>query len=225
MKRGLFIVRKCQALSDGKRGLFITLEGPEGAGKSTQGRRLARWLRSRKIPVLLTREPGGTRVGQRIRRILLDRRSAGLSPFEELCLYEASRSILVKQVIRPALKAGRMVLLDRFQDSTWVYQGWAGGLNLKQVEELGRMGTGGLKPDLTILLDLPVEKGLARVKRPNRMEAKSVAFHRKVRRGYGALARREPRRFRIIRADRPREQVQQEIRKAVWNVLEKHRRP
>ena len=204
--------------------MFITLEGPEGAGKSTQGRRLVRWLRARKVPVLFTREPGGTPVGQRLRRLLLDRRSGKLDPVVEMCLYEASRAILVAQVIRPALESGRLVLLDRFQDSTWVYQGWAGGLDLKLVERIGQVAAGGLKPDWTLLLDLPVEKGLARVRHPNRMEAKPVAFHQKVRQGFHVLARREPGRFRRIRADRPADLVQKEIRKVVWNVLEKHRR-
>lgn len=208
-----------------RRGILITLEGPEGAGKSTQGLALSRWLRSRGHRVLFTREPGGTPVGQRLRRIVLDRRSGRLDPLVELCLYEASRALLVERVIRPALKAGDVVVLDRFQDSTWVYQGWAGRCGLRLVEALGKAAMGGFLPDLTILLDLPVRQGLARVRRPNRMEAKPVAFHEKVRRGYLALARREPERIRLIRADRPRGRVQREIREVVQGVLEKDRRP
>ena len=202
-----------------KRGVFITLEGPEGAGKSTHGRRLAAWLTRQGHKVLLTREPGGTAVGQRLRKIVLDHRSAGIDPFVELMLYEASRAILVRQVIVPALKSGRVVILDRFQDSTWVYQGWAGGMDLKLVELLGVSAMAGCRPDLTILLDLPARQGLARVRHPNRMEAKPVAFHEKVRAGYLALARQEPRRFRLIRADQPIGLVQEEIRNAVKNVL------
>ena len=201
-----------------RRGIFITLEGPEGAGKSTQGRQLSSWLRRRGYKVLFTREPGGTVLGQRLRQIVLDRRHGKMNPLVELFLYEASRATIVSEVIRPALKSGRIVVVDRFQDSTWVYQGWAGGLPLKLVEQMGQAATGGLKPDLTLLLDLPVKKGLARVKRPNRMEAKPVAFHEKVRAGYRLLARREPRRFRLIQADQPTEKVQQQIQKIVSQI-------
>ncbi|MBI3318489.1 MAG: dTMP kinase [Candidatus Omnitrophica bacterium] len=199
--------------------MFITLEGPEGSGKSTHGRRLARWLQREGCRVLFTREPGGTILGRRLRRMLLDRRSGRIDPFVELCLYEASRALLVRRVIRPALKAGKVVLLDRFQDSTWVYQGWAGGTDLKLIEAIGRASTGGLEPRLTLLLDLPARRGLARVRHPNRMEAKPLSFHERVRKGYLHLSRRQPGRFRVIRADRPIEQVQQEIRKAVRRVL------
>ncbi len=202
-----------------KRGILVTFEGPEGAGKSTHSRRLAAWLRGKRIPVLWTREPGGTSVGRQLRRILLDHRADQIDPFVELLLYEASRAILVMGKILPALKAGKVVIVDRFQDSTWVYQGWAGRVDLKRVEALGRAATGGIRPTRTILLDLPVEVGLRRVRNPNRMEAKSVRFHRKVRQGYLTLARREPSRIRVIRADRPRDQVQQAIREEVENLL------
>ncbi len=201
------------------RGLFITLEGPEGAGKSTQGKFLSRWLKGRGVKVLFTREPGGTKTGQRLRGILLDHRSLDMSPFVELCLYEASRAVLVKRVIRPALKEGKVVIVDRFQDSTWVYQGFAGGMETGLIEAMGRLAMDGLKPDLTLLLDLPVRKGLARVTKPNRMEAKPVSFHEKVRAGYLKLAKKEKKRFRVIRADRPIGKVQQEIREAVKDVL------
>jgi dTMP kinase len=158
-------------------------------------------------------------LGQRLREILLDHRSGRIDPFLELLLYEASRAILVQEKILPALTAGKVVVVDRFQDSTWVYQGWAGGMDLRLVEELGRCSTGNRKPDRTILLDLPVKKGLARVRRPNRMETKSVRFHEKVRQGYLALARREPKRFRVIRADQPASQVERAIQKEVKNLL------
>ena len=202
-----------------KRGVFITLEGPEGSGKSTHGRRLSQSLRRQGHRVLFTREPGGTRIGQKLRRILLDPRSGRLDPLVELMLYESSRAVLVSEVIRPALKAGKIVIADRFQDSTWVYQGWAGGCDPVLVEKLGRAAVGTFRPDFTILLDLPVKIGLNRVKHPNRMEAKPLAFHQKVRQGYLVLARREPKRIRVIRADRPAAEVQQEIRKAVCDVL------
>lgn len=202
-----------------RRGKLITFEGPEGAGKSTHARLLAGWLKRQGCRVLLTREPGGTAVGQRLRNLLLDSKKAGMEPFVELCLYEASRAVLVSQVIRPALKAGKVVVLDRFYDSTWVYQGWAGRMELKWVERLNQAATGGLAPDCTILLDVPVRQGLSRVRRPNRFEAKPLAFHQKVRQGYLALARRQRRRFRRVRADRPVGAVQEEIRRIVCDAL------
>jgi dTMP kinase len=201
------------------RGCLITFEGPEGSGKSTHSRRLAQWLKRRGYRVVLIQEPGGTPIGRRLRKILLDSDQNALNPFEECLLYEASRSLLVRHIIRPALQRGCVVVLDRFQDSTWVYQGWAGGVDIELVDALGSSATGGIRPDLTFLMDLPVRKGLLRVKRPNRMEAKSLAFHAKVRAGYLALARRDPTRFRIIRTDRPMEEVIRLIREEVQNVL------
>ena len=199
-----------------KRGIFITFEGPEGSGKSTHAKLLAGWLQRRGRRVLLTREPGGTALGRKLRRILLrDHMDAAA----ELLLYEASRAVLVREVIRPALKAGKIVILDRFYDSTWVYQGWAGGMNLQLVEQLNLAATGGLRPDRTLVLDVPARKGLARALRPNRFEAKPVAFHEKVRRGYLALACRERRRIRVVRVDRPVAEVQREIRKGVSDLL------
>src|SRR2546426_1072759 len=132
-----------------RRGILITFEGPEGSGKSTQSRFLARWLRSKGYSVLWTREPGGTRIGKQLRRILLDPRSGNLSAFVEFSLYEASRAILVEEMIQPNLKKGKIVIIDRFQDSTVVYQGIAGGLGKVFVEQVGRAATGGLKPNLT----------------------------------------------------------------------------
>ncbi len=202
-----------------RRGRLITFEGPEGAGKSTHARALARWLKARGHAVLLTREPGGTALGNRLRRILLSSREDSVTPLVELLLVEAARCALVSQVIRPALRAGKIVVVDRFQDSTWVYQGWAGGVPTRLVEKVGRAATAGLRPDRTILLDVPVRHGLRRVRRPNRMEARPRAFHERVRRGYLALARRYRRRIRPIRADRPVGEVQRKVREAIRDVL------
>lgn len=202
-----------------KRGVFITFEGPEGSGKSTHSRLLASWLRRKGYNVLHTREPGGTAIGGKLRKILLDSKPGSMDATVELLLYEASRAVLVSDVIRPALKAGKVVILDRFQDSTWVYQGWAGGMDRKLVEQLGRIATGGLEPDRTLLMDIPVRQGLARVRRPNRMEAKPVSFHEKVRKGYLHLAKRHPRRIKLIRVEGPVEQVQELVRKAVSNAV------
>ncbi|MBI3312064.1 MAG: dTMP kinase [Candidatus Omnitrophica bacterium] len=202
-----------------KKGVFITLEGPDGAGKSTHAKRLAAWIRRQGRHVLLTREPGGTAVGMKLRRILLDSKPGSIDPLVELFLYEASRAVLVREVIRPALRKGQVVLLDRFQDSTWVYQGWAGRMNLELVKTLGTAATGGLQPDRTILLDLPARQGLARVRKPNRMEAKPVAFHEQVRTGYRVLARRGGRRIRIVKVNGPIAQVQAEIRREVSDLF------
>ncbi len=206
-------------MSKTKKGCLITFEGPEGSGKSTQSQRLARWLKGRGAQVLLTREPGGTHLGERLRKILLSPARKEVDSFVELCLYEASRAVLVKQVISPALASGRVIILDRFQDSTWVYQGWAGGVPIRWVERLGLLATGGVQPCLTILLDLPPRQGLKRVRHPNRMEAKPLSFHRKVRQGYLALARRHPRRIRVIRADQSPGKVEKQIREVVRHVL------
>lgn len=202
-----------------KKGLFITFEGPEGAGKSTQCRRLAAWLKRRGYSVLLTREPGGTRIGRQLRKILLNKNHHEISPAVELFLYEASRAILVSEVIIPALKKGRAVIVDRFQDSTWTYQGWAGKMDLKLIDRLGQEVLGGLRPQITFLLDLPVRKGLARVRHPNRFEAKPLAFHEKVREGYLTLARREKGRIWRIDADRPADEVQGTIQEVMRRVV------
>lgn len=214
-----------------RRGLFISFEGPEGSGKTTHSRKLCSWLSRQGVCVVRTWEPGGTHLGGRVRGILLSKVFGDLDPFVELCLYEASRAILVDLVILPDLEKGKIVVVDRFQDSTWVYQGWAGGFDLKLIEKMGRIATKGVKPDLTILLDIPAKKGLSRVRRPNRIEAKAVSFHRKVRNGYLHLARKEQGRFRIINAARPFERVRDEIRLTVKEflgrkgyVLRQHRR-
>jgi len=201
------------------RGVLITFEGPEGSGKSTQSRRLAAWLRRQGRSVLATREPGGTRIGRQLRRIVLDLRSGALDPLTELSLYIAARAELVRQVLRPALKAGKVVLLDRFQDSTWVYQGYAGQVDRKLVEQLGKAAMEEVVPKLTLLLDLPVRVGLKRVTHPNRFESKPVAFHKQVRKGYLVLKRREPKRIRLIRADQSIDLVQQQIREEVQRVI------
>lgn len=186
------------------RGRLITLEGPEGAGKTTQ---LA-WLRDRLaaagIEVVVTREPGGTPAGESIRRVLLDPREAPLQPITEALLFCAARAELVAGVIRPALAAGHVVLCDRFADATIAYQGFGRGLPLDRLRAINAEATGGLKPDLTILLDLPVEVGLTRRRRDgaewNRFDADSLAFHTRVREGYLALARAEPGRWVVVDA-------------------------
>jgi dTMP kinase len=189
-----------------QRGRFITFEGIDGSGKSTQMRMLAERLRHEGHDVLETVEPGGTAVGQQIRRILLDSANQDLRPSAELLLYFASRAQNVEQCIRPALSAGKIVLCDRFTDSTLAYQGHARGLGERTVLTLDRIACRGLTPDLTLLIDLDLEIGLARVLRRNadvpaaetRMDNQSFEFHRKVRDAYLALAKQHAGRFRII---------------------------
>jgi dTMP kinase len=190
------------------RGWFITIEGPDGAGKTTQAEALADHLRRRGLPVLLTREPGGTWLGERIRELLLARTgaTASMDPATDAILFNAARRQLVTEVIRPALDAGRAVVCARYADSTLAYQGYGGGVPLDRLRALQDLSTDGLQPHLTILLDLPVEAGLGR-KAPGdvtRFEAEfDLPFHRRVRDGFLALAAASPERFVVIDATQP----------------------
>jgi dTMP kinase len=205
---------------------FITFEGIDGSGKTTQFRLLARWLRDRGKDVVETVEPGGTPIGQQIRRILLDPASADMQPRTELLLYFASRAQNVDQVIRPALDSGTIVLCDRFTDSTLVYQGCGRGLDMDVVRDLDRIACRGLKPDVTLLIDIDPETSLARARRRNervgaaesRIDEESVAFHERVRQGYLALAKAEPDRIRVIDGRAPVGEVGQLIREALGNL-------
>lgn len=183
-----------------KRGTFITLEGCEGCGKSTQLKLLYGFLKKERFPVLMTREPGGTAIGDAVRRVLLDVRNGGMSVICETLLYMASRAQLVEEVILPKLQEKKAVLCDRWLDATIAYQGYAGSVDVPWIERLGRWVTQGVKPDLSLFLDLPVACGLrrARGRSLDRMEKKSLRFHEKVRRGYLEIAKREPKRFKRI---------------------------
>ncbi len=189
-----------------QRGRFITFEGIDGSGKSTQMRMLAERLRAEGHDVFEAVEPGGTAIGRQIRRILLDAANQDLRPTTELLLYFASRAQNVDECILPALSAGKIVLCDRFTDSTLAYQGYARGLGEETVLALDRIACHGLAPDLTLLIDMDLETGLARAQRRNagaaaaetRMDDQSLEFHRKVREAYLALAKQHADRFRII---------------------------
>ncbi|MDF1594005.1 MAG: dTMP kinase [Desulfobacterales bacterium] len=203
--------------------MFITFEGIEGSGKTTQVKHVAGFLRKKGHECVITREPGGTPIGQKIRAILLDPASKGMSPLAELLLYTADRVQHVKELLGPSLAAGKTVLCDRYFDATLVYQGYARGLDVELIEQLHKLLLAGLRPDITFLLDLPPETGLSRAwaqinngnrtGRESRFEKEALSFHEKVRSGYLTLARKEPERFRIIDAGRDVDDVQQEILK------------
>ncbi len=203
------------------RGWFITIEGPEGGGKTTQAARLRAHMAGGGGTVHLAREPGGTWLGERVREILLARTVAGAAPTDPLTeafLFNAARRQLVREVIRPAMDAGTTVICARFADSTLAYQGYGGGVPLAQLRALADVATDGLTPDLTILLDLPVEAGLARKAAGDvtRFEAEfDLAFHRRVRDGFLALAAEDSGRFAVIDATLPVDQVTAAIVRAV----------
>jgi dTMP kinase len=209
------------------RGYFITFEGPEGGGKSTQIQLLARRLETQGRTVLCLREPGGTVTGDAIRKILQQGPGGEpIAPSAELLLFAASRAQLVERMIRPALDRGDWVLCDRFFDSTTAYQGFGRGFDRGTLKTLQDLATGGLKPDLTLLLDLDVLVGLERIHRRaigseqglDRIECEKVDFHQRVRRGYLALAAEDPGRFRVIAADQDSALIEAQIGKAVADV-------
>ncbi len=203
--------------------MFITLEGPEGSGKSSQLPDLAEFLRGQGWDVLTTREPGGTPIGDQIRQILMRLDNQELHPRTEILLFLASRAQLVEQVIKPALREGKLVLSDRFGDSTLAYQGYGHGIDLATLRAMLAFATDNLKPDLTLLLDVDVEIGLQRKRKEdewNRLDAYELAFHQRVREGYHELCRQEPERWRVIDAMQPKEAVQIALRQAVMQFLQ-----
>ncbi|NOR82816.1 MAG: dTMP kinase [Ardenticatenales bacterium] len=201
--------------------MFITLEGPDGSGKTTQIRLLYDALVAAECDVLLTREPGGTAIGDQIRTVLHDIENSDIVPETEILLYSASRAQLVGQVIRPALAAGTIVLCDRYADSTMAYQGYGRGLNLEALTAITDFATGGLKPDLTLFLDLEPEIGLTRRKTSgqewNRMDRQTLDFYRLTRRGYHTLAEMEPERWVSIDASGSIT----EVAAAVWATVQR----
>ncbi|MBI3911593.1 MAG: dTMP kinase [Armatimonadetes bacterium] len=220
---------------------FITLEGPEGSGKSTQMERLRKALEDRGVAVLATREPGGVPVAERIREVVLHE---PLAPRAEALLFLAARAQHVEEVIRPALQAGKVVLCDRFHDSTLAYQGYGLGLDLEELRRICLFASDGLQPDLTLLLDVPVKVGLKRrgawMNQPHlalglaaapgretitRIDNRPIEFHERVRAGFLAEARRDPRRVRILNANRSPEAVHAEVCQLVLEVLGLTSRP
>jgi dTMP kinase len=219
--------------------LFITFEGGEGSGKTTHAHLLHQHLRDEGYAVVLTREPGGTRISDEVRRILLDPDNTDILPRTEILLFSAARAQLTEEFIRPHLDKGRIVICDRYADSTMAYQGYGLGLDLELLSAITDFATGGLKPDLTLYLDIPVEIGLKRrlsaIESPgfsipetqlalfnkwDRLDRKEVQYHRRVQRGYEELMRAEPQRWHRIDASRPLDQVQADVVKEVHSVLE-----
>jgi len=200
-------------------GLFITLEGPDGCGKSTQIAPLADYLRSIGRTVFTTREPGGTAISDQVRQILMAMKNTSMHPRTELLLFLSARAQLVEEVIRPRLAAGEIVISDRYGDSTLAYQGYGHGYDRDTIRRLLEFATGGLKPDLTLLIDVDVEEGLRRRQvgggEWNRLDAYQLEFHRRVREGYHELAKLEPARWVTINGEQTPEMVQLSIRQAV----------
>lgn len=215
------------------KGKLITFEGAEGSGKSTQASLLYGYLVSKKRRVMYLREPGGVRISEAIRRVLLDVQNKEMNDICETLLYMAARSQLVSEVIAPALKKGTIVLCDRFLDSTIVYQGFGCGVDIDFIKQIGRAVTRGITPDLTLLFDIEIEKGLSRKgKVKDRIEERSLQYHSKVRRGYLELARQEPHRIKVIPVgkskglpagrqglDRSKEEIQEEVRRWVNHLV------
>ncbi len=201
--------------------LFITFEGGEGSGKSVQARALYKRLSKLAIPALLTHEPGGTSLGKKLRRWLKWTEDTDVSPLTELLLFNASRAQLVDKVIKPNLENGKIVICDRYTDSTTAYQSYGRGLDLEMVTTVNNAATGGLKPDLTVLLDMPADEGLARkkAKRYDRFEQEDIVFHQRVRQGYLKLAANEPEHWLVVDATQPKEKIAQIIWQQVIRLI------
>jgi dTMP kinase len=202
--------------------MFISLEGPEGSGKSSQLPLLAEYIESLGYSVVRTREPGGTKIGDQIREVLVRMDNENLHPRSEILLFLAARAQLVEELIKPSLAEGKVILCDRFGDSTLAYQGYGHGLDLDKLRTMLQFATNGLKPDLTILLDVDILTGLKRKKAKeewNRLDAYETSFHERVRKGYHQLAQEDSERWRIVDASQPADLVQDQLRTLVRNAL------
>jgi len=198
--------------------MFITLEGPEGSGKTSHVPSLVEFLRAKGHTVFPTREPGGTSIGEQVRVIIHDLKNTEMHPHTETLLYQAARAQIVEQVIRPRLSAGEIVISDRYADSTIAYQGYGHQQSLEQVRALVNYATGGLVPDLTVLLDIDVEIGIKRKTKSqewNRLDAYTLEFHRRVRTGYLEMVKHEPKRWVVVDAGKEWNEVQEDLRKVI----------
>lgn len=209
------------------RGIFITFDGPEGSGKSTQSRLLADELSSAGYDVLRTSEPGGTELGKRIRSILLDKRDVHLGALAELLLFEADRAQHVEEVITPAKDGKKIIICDRFNTATFAYQGYGLGMDMDLIKKVDEVSTQGTRPDLTIILDLEVETGLRRATSESgadRMEERSTEFHKKVREGYLDMAKKDPGRIKVIAVQDAIEETFEIVKKEVYGLIEGYKR-
>ena len=203
-----------------ERGVFIAFEGGEGAGKTTQARLAAIWLRDHGYDVVTTYEPGATKIGMRLRAMLLDRDTTGLSDRAETLLYAADRADHVANVIKPAIERGAIVVSDRYVDSSLAYQGFGRQLPVEDIARVNAWATGGLVPDLTVLLELPPQEGLNRLSAPaDRIESESREFHERVRQGFRALAEADPDRYLVLDASRPQGELSREIQYRIREIL------
>jgi dTMP kinase len=203
------------------RGVLITFEGVEGSGKSTQAERLHKWLSEQGVACILSREPGGTAIGEQVRDILLDPDNRAMDGLTELFLYLASRNQHVREKVRPALEKGMVVILDRYIDSSSAYQGFGRGLGARPVSRLNKLAIAGLRPHLTVLVDVPVKVGQDRKEATSldRLERERVEFHESVREGYLRIARRARGRFRVLDGRRPAEELERAVQTLVKQLL------
>lgn len=202
--------------------MFITLEGPEGSGKTSHIPYLVQYLREKGRIVFPTREPGGTTIGEQIREVIHDLKNVEMHPRTETLLYQAARAQIVEQVIKPRLNDGEIVISDRYYDSTIAYQGYGHQQDLEQIRTLVKYATGGLVPDLTVLLDVDVEEGLRRKKKDNewnRLDAYTVEFHQRVHAGYLEMVKAEPKRWMVVDASQKWDEVQEKLRKVITERL------
>ena len=201
-------------------GLLVTFEGIEGSGKSTQIELTRAYVEAQGYPCLVTKEPGGSPLGEEIRGFLLGRGDLRIDPLAELFLIEAARAEHISEVIRPALHDGRIILCDRYTDATIAYQGYARGLDILVITQMNQLATEGLMPHCTIVLDLPIEVGMARAKGEDRFEREEKKFHQQVRDGYLRIARQEPQRVKVVSAEGEQSAIQREIQRIIRPLLD-----
>lgn len=207
------------------KGIFITFEGSEGCGKSTQSHLLYEYLKNKGYPVVYLREPGGVSISEKIREILLDCKNKAMSPACEMLLYMAARAQVVTEIIKPALLKGKIIICDRFMDSTIAYQGFGLGMDTGFIKAVGNFATADIKPNLTFFLDLPLKKGLEHRKFcRDRIEERSLAYHKRVMNGYRKLARIEPKRIKVVKVDKDKSVTQDKIRQICLLALSKARK-
>lgn len=206
------------------RGKFITFEGSEGSGKSTQIKLVHAYLRKKKKPILFVREPGGVKISEKIRNILLDVKNTKMGDECETLLYMAARAQLVEEVIVPALKKGKIVLCDRFLDSTVAYQGYGNGVNVEAIKKIGRFAIQRIQPDITFFFDIDAKKGLSRIKgrTKDRIERRAISYHNRVRKGYSQIARKNSGRVKLIDGNKSKEEIYQAVQKHIDRLFKLH---